>query len=77
MRRSTVDEGPVRLSERARHLFFQHRDEDLSFTDCTSVAILRELRLTQVITTDRPFRQMGFTVLPAPRQRPSRKPRRV
>lgn len=63
--------------ERARQLFFQYRDKDLSFTDCTSVAIMRELRLTQVITTDRHFHQMGFDVLPAPRQRRPRKPRRA
>jgi uncharacterized protein len=62
--------------ERARHLFFQYRDKDLSFTDCTSFAIMRELRLTTVITTDGHFRQVGFDVLPAARPRRSRKPRR-
>jgi uncharacterized protein len=62
--------------ERARHLFFQYRDKDLSFTDCTSFAVMRELRLTTVITTDRHFRQVGFDVLPATRPRRSRKPRR-
>jgi predicted nucleic acid-binding protein len=61
--------------ERARHLFFQHRDKDLSFTDCTSFAIMRELRLTTVITTDGHFRQVGFDVLPAGPRR-ARKPRR-
>jgi hypothetical protein len=61
--------------ERARHLFFQYRDKDLSFTDCTSIAVMRELKLTRVITTDRHFGQMGFNVLPATRGR-ARKPRR-
>jgi predicted nucleic acid-binding protein len=61
--------------ERARHLFFQYRDKDLSFTDCTSVVIMRELRFTQVITTDRHFHQMGFEVLPPLRPRPPRKRR--
>jgi len=62
--------------ESARALFFRYRDKDFSFTDCTSFAIMRELRLTSVITTDRHFRQMGFQVLPAvrlpraPRSRP-------
>lgn len=62
--------------ERARNLFFQYRDNDLSFTDWTSVAVMRELRLTTVITTDDHFRQVGFDVLPATRPRRTRKPRR-
>lgn len=61
--------------ERARQLFFQYRDKDFSFTDCTSFAIMRELRLTHAITTDRHFRQMGFQVLPGPRTRTPRKER--
>jgi predicted nucleic acid-binding protein len=63
--------------ERARTLFFQYRDQDLSFTDCTSFAIMRELRLTTVMTTDAHFRQVGFDVLPATRPRRTRKPRRA
>lgn len=55
--------------ERARHLFFQYRDRELSFTDCTSIALMRELKLTQVITTDRHFHQMGLQMLPSVRQR--------
>jgi predicted nucleic acid-binding protein len=55
--------------ERAGNLFFQYRDKDLSFTDCTSFAVMRELRLTTVITTDNHFRQIGFEVLPATRPR--------
>jgi predicted nucleic acid-binding protein len=62
--------------ERARGLFFQHRDKDLSFTDCTSIAVMRELRMTTVITTDGHFRQIGFDVLPSARPRRARKPRR-
>jgi uncharacterized protein len=52
--------------ERARNLF-QYRDKNLLFTDCTSFAIMRELRLTTVITTDGHFRQVGFDVRPATR----------
>jgi predicted nucleic acid-binding protein len=55
--------------ERARNLFFQYRDKHLSFTDCTSFAIMRELRLTTVITTDAHFSQVGFDVLPVTRPR--------
>jgi predicted nucleic acid-binding protein len=57
-------------------LFFQHRDKNLSFTDCTSFAVMRELRLTTVITTDGHFRQVGFDVLPAARRPRTRSSRR-
>ena len=63
--------------ERARSLFFQYRDKDLSFTDCTSIAVMRELKLTTVITTDHHFQQVGFDVLPAAATRRRRKPRRA
>ena len=59
--------------DKARELFSQYRDKDYSFTDCTSFVIMRELRLTQAITTDRHFRQMKFQVLPGPRGRTSKK----
>jgi len=62
--------------ERARHLFLQYRDKDLSFTDCTSIAVMRELKLKTVITTDRHFQQVGFAVLPALRSSRTREPRR-
>ena len=59
--------------EKARDLFFHHRDKDFSFTDCTSFVIMRELRLTHVMSTDRHFRQMGFQMLPGARGRAQRK----
>ena len=59
--------------EKARHLFFQYRDKDFSFTDCTSFVTMREVRLTLALTTDRHFRQMGFQVVPGPRARAPRK----
>jgi uncharacterized protein len=62
--------------ERARNLFFRYRDKDLSFTDCASIAVMRELKLETVITTDGHFQQVGFDVLPSARSRKTRKPRR-
>ena len=62
--------------EKARHLFFQYRDKGFSFTDCTSFVIMRELRLTHVITTDAHFRQAGFQMLPEARTRSGRRPPR-
>lgn len=51
-------------AERARHAFFRHRDKEYSFTDCTSLVVMNELRLKQALTTDRHFVQMGFQVVP-------------
>ena len=50
---------------KARDLFFQIRDKDLSFTDCTSFVVMRELKLRQALTTDQHFRQMGFEAIPS------------
>lgn len=58
--------------EKARLLFFQYRDKDFSFTDCTSFVIMREIRLTHALTSDRHFRQMGFQMVPGPRGRARR-----
>lgn len=51
-------------ADKARAVFFRHRDKSYSFTDCTSLVVLRELKLRDVLTTDDHFRQMGFHVLP-------------
>lgn len=50
--------------ERARLLFFGYRDKDFSFTDCTSFALMKELRIRKALTLDKHFRQMGFEVFP-------------
>lgn len=55
--------GKDRL-ERARRWFFQWSDQRFSFTDCTSFVVMRELDLKRALTTDRHFRQAGFTVVP-------------
>ena len=54
----------VPRADRARSLFFHHRDKDFSFTDCTSFVVMRELKIRQALTTDAHFRQMGYQVLP-------------
>ncbi len=51
-------------AERARAIFFRYDDKEFSFTDCTSFAVMRELRLRQALTTDRHFAQMGFELKP-------------
>jgi hypothetical protein len=56
----------VERFEVARNLFFKYRDKAFSFTDCTSFAVMQELRLTRALTTDRHFKQMGFQIAPGP-----------
>lgn len=41
----------------------KHTDHDYSFTDCSSFVVMRELRLTQALTTDRHFPEAGFEAL--------------
>ena len=61
VRHETID---ALRAERARAVFFRHRDKDYSFTDCTSFVVMRELKVREVLTTDGHFRHMGFDVLP-------------
>jgi len=56
----------VMRAEKARRIFFRHRDKDYSFTDCTSFVVMQELKLRAALTTDAHFRRMGFDVLPPP-----------
>ena len=51
--------------ERSLDWFFRQKDKTYSFTDCTSFLVMRELRLSRALSTDRHFRQAGFTVVPA------------
>lgn len=50
---------------KAREMFFRHRDKTYSFTDCTSFVVMKELKLTRALATDKHFVQAGFQVLPA------------
>ena len=58
----------IERAARARKAFFRHRDKTYSFTDCTSLVVMQELKLNTVLTTDRHFQQMGFQVLPRRRK---------
>jgi predicted nucleic acid-binding protein len=47
--------------------FRKHADHAYSFTDCSSFVLMRELKLSRALTTDRHFAEAGFEVLlPAP-----------
>jgi hypothetical protein len=49
--------------EAAKLFFRKHADHGYSFTDCTSFALMRELRIKDVLTTDRHFVDAGFRPL--------------
>jgi predicted nucleic acid-binding protein len=58
-----VDEG---LRQNAWSLFARYDDQEFSFTDCASFAIMHALGLEQAFTFDRrDFSAAGFGVLPA------------
>ena len=50
--------------DRAERELRKYDDPSFSFTDCTSFTVMRELGITDVITTDQHFRIAGFEVLP-------------
>jgi hypothetical protein len=58
----------VRVSElhelQAWNIFEQYADQDFSFTDCTSYAVMQELKLSHVFTGDQHFATMGFVLVP-------------
>jgi len=46
--------------ENAYKIFTTYKDQNYSFTDCTSFAVMKELNIKSVLTTDRHFEYMGF-----------------
>lgn len=47
---------------KAWELFKKYKDKELSFTDCISFVLIKNLRLQKVFTFDNHFKQMGFEV---------------
>lgn len=54
--------GPLRF-DTTKAFFRKHADHEYSFTDCTSFVVMRELRLSQALTTDSHFPEAGFEAL--------------
>lgn len=58
----------VRVSDHqesaAWSIFEQYDDQRFSYTDCTSFAVMSDLKLTHVFTGDRHFAIMGYVVTP-------------
>jgi len=47
------------LFEKALKVYRQYRDKSWGFTDCSSFVIMEELGISDVLTTDIHFKQMG------------------
>lgn len=56
-----VDAG---LRREAWRLFRKYRDQKLSFTDCTSFAVMRKYGIREAFTFDEDFEKVGFAALP-------------
>ena len=61
--RIRVDWIGVGRFETAKTFFRKYADHRYSFTDCTSFVVMRELRLTEALTTDHHFVEAGFRAL--------------
>lgn len=48
---------------RAKEFFQKHADHGYSFTDCTSFVLMREIGISDALTTDHHFREAGFRPL--------------
>lgn len=50
--------------ERAWELFLKFKDQEFSYTDCTSFAVMQALKIDTAFSFDRHFRTMNFQVFP-------------
>jgi len=48
----------------AWQIFEKYKDQDFSYVDCTSFAVMRAYKLTQAFTADHHFAVMGFSLIP-------------
>lgn len=67
-----VERITVERFDQALRLRRRYRDKpDISFTDLTSMVVMRELGITDILTADRHFAQvnLGFRLVPESRQR--------
>ena len=57
----TLDEA---IRDEAWNLYQKYRDKDFDFIDATSFIFCRRRKIQEVLTLDRHFQQMGFSVVP-------------
>lgn len=51
--------------DQAWEIFTRYRDQDFSYADCTSFAVMRRMKLDTAFTFDRHFTVMKFAAVPA------------
>ena len=49
--------------QQAQAFFLKHADQAWSFTDCLSIRVMKDLRLSDALTKDTHFHEAGFVVL--------------
>ena len=52
------------LEEVAYQILKRHRDQDFSFTDAVSFALMRKAKIEKAFAFDRHFRTLGFFLVP-------------
>lgn len=52
------------IFELSWEIFETYEDKKLSFTDCTSFAIMKKRDIEKVFSFDKDFENMGFSLLP-------------
>ena len=50
--------------ERAWEIFTRYRDQNFSFADCTSFAVMQRMKIATAFTFDKYFSVMKFEVVP-------------
>ena len=51
------------IEEYAWQIFEKYKDKEFSYTDCTSFAVMKTLKINKAFTSDKHFSQMGFEIL--------------
>jgi predicted nucleic acid-binding protein len=51
------------IRQKAIDLYEQRPDKGYSLVDCISMVIMKEMRISEVLTNDKHFAQEGFTIL--------------
>jgi hypothetical protein len=50
--------------EKAWEIFLKYKDKDFSYTDCTSFAVMKRLKMNTAFAFDKHFNAMNFQIVP-------------